>query len=286
LGDGHLGLRTVTSDSGSRWSRVLAAVGALFVVYFAVQLFWLGTASRALESPFFEGLLKVVVWVVPCVIVTMTTVSLHDAWRQLGLHGPVARGWMFGALATLPMALAAIVMEPRLPDLDDLVGNVLFGPFAEEVLFRGFLFGVLWRRAQWPWPVALVVSSIAFGLAHLRYLSVRLAVVAALNGYPGWGFDQLVAQLPAVVTVGGVFAVGGLLFGWVFYRWGTLWPAVGLHACMNLWWDVSRVGDRAVTRDVDLGSLAQGLAMLLALALTLRAGSSRTLLSEKLEARS
>jgi membrane protease YdiL (CAAX protease family) len=82
-----------------------------------------------------------------------------------------------------------------------------------------------------------------------------------------------------------IFAPGGYLFGWIYYRWGSLWPAIGLHGCMNLWWDVMRV-DRPTVFNLDLPSIAQGLSMLLALLLTLRASSSRTLLTQKLEARS
>lgn len=224
---------------------------ALFVVYLAVRLFWyaVGHVRPIGDSAFLEGLFKLLVWVGPCVVVTMiwALASLHDAWRQLGLHGPVARGFTFGLIATIPMALAAIVSGPRLPDLDDLVGSVLLGPFAEEVLFRGFLFTVLWRRARWPWPVALAISSIAFGLAHMTSFYVR-----------------------------GALALGGALFGWVYYRWGNLWPAIGLHACMNLWWDLSRGVDNRVMFELDAAGIAQALAMVLAVALTLRAGSPRT----------
>jgi membrane protease YdiL (CAAX protease family) len=282
-------MRSVKPEVRSNWAPFAAAGTSLFVVYLAVQLFWLGAAFRPVSYlPFLEGLFKVVVWVGPCLLVTMlwTRASLHDAWRALGLHGPVARGWTIGLLATLPMALAAVVSGPQLPDLDDLVGNVLLGPFAEEVLFRGFLFGVLWRRARWPWSLALVVSSIVFGLAHLRSLSLLIGVRAALFGHYEGAFRQLASQVPSMVTVGGAFALGGLLFCWIYYRSGTLWPAIGVHACMNFWWDVSRVGDRPLVREVDLVSLAQGLSVLLALVLTIKARSSRTLLSPKLEARS
>ena len=166
--------------------------------------------------------------------------SLHDAWRGLGLGGPVARGFGFGLVATIPMALATFVNRAYLPDLDDLVGTVLFGPFAEEVLFRGFLFAVLWRRARWPWPVALAVSSVAFGLAH------------------GDGLASAVLMMD------------GAIFAWIYYRWGSLWPAIGLHAWMNFWWDLSRGVDYRGRFEVDAAGISQILSMILALILTLR----------------
>ena len=234
----------------------------LLVVYLAVQLFWFGgeTIERIGESGFFEGLFKLAIWFLPCLILTMmlADVSLHDAWRRLGLHGPAGPGWMFGLAATLPMALATIVVGPRLPDFDDLVGGVLLGPLAEEVLFRGFLFTALLQDARWRWQTALAASSIAFGLAHLPDIN-----------------------LGAVLTSGVIFAAGGVLFGWVYYRWGSLWPAIGLHGFMNLWWELLRGDRRSAIVALDLPGIAQGLSMLLALILTLRA--ARPLFGSRLQ---
>jgi CAAX protease family protein len=229
---------------------------ALLIVYVAVQVFWLGVESGwpIGASGLFEGLFKLAIWFLPCLILTMILerASLHEAWRKLGLHGPPARGWRFGLIATLPMAIAAVVLGSRLPDVDDVIGNVLFGPLAEEVLFRGFLFTALIQQAKWRWPAALVASSVAFGLAHLPNLN-----------------------LGAILTSGPIFAVGGALFGWVFYRSGSLWPAIGLHGFMNLWWELLR-GDRpSAVVAPDLPGVAQGLSMLLAVVLTLYASRGR-----------
>lgn len=264
--------------------------GTLLVVYLAVRLFWFGTRHvwHFGDSGFLEGIFKLLIWFLPCVILTMIRqrASLHEAFRELGLRGPVGRGWIFGLAATIPMALTAVTVGPRLPDLDELVGSVLFGPVAEEVLFRGFLFAALLRWAKWSLPAALIVSSVAFGVAHLPNIEIDLIVrlAAVVTGVQGQ--DYLLARsLWGTLTSGAILAAGGLLFGWVYYRWGSLWPVIGLHGCMNLWWDVLR-GDRRAGLDFDLPGLAQGLSMLLALTLTLRASSSRTVVSEKLEARS
>ena len=172
---------------------LLLCGAALLIVYAAVRLFWFGAVARPVaDSAFFEGLLKVIVWVPPSLGVMMVwaRASLHEAWRQLGLHAPVAPGWVFGAIATLPMALAALLRGPWLPDLDDLVGTVLLGPFAEEVLFRGFLFTVLWRRVGWSWPVALTISAAAFGLAHVWRFDLWTPLAALAAGYPDHAYES------------------------------------------------------------------------------------------------
>jgi membrane protease YdiL (CAAX protease family) len=233
----------MTSRRALRFGPVRVSIVAALVAYLAVRGFWLGVENvRAIaESPFFEGFWKLLVWVGPCLIAAMALAraSLHEAWRDLGLGGPAARGFVFGLIATIPMALAALLNRPHLPNFDALVGTVLFGPFAEEVLFRGFLFTALWKHARWPWPAALAVSSVAFGFAHQ------------------YG--------PGAVTL----TLGGAALAWIYYKWGSLWPAIGLHAWMNFWWDISRGVDYRGRFVVDAAGITQIVSMLLAVAVTL-----------------
>ena len=61
---------------------------------------------------------------------------------ELGLRGNIAQGWWFGLLASLPM-LVGLAIASKLAihtSLRVVLVSVLFGPFAEEVLFRGYLF--------------------------------------------------------------------------------------------------------------------------------------------------
>ena len=81
--------------------------------------------------------------------------------------------------------------------------------FCEEILFRGF---VMWYVAAW-FPVAwmgtvaaVVISSAFFGFAHI---------------YLGW---------PNVLGT----AVGGVFFALVVLASGSLWPAMIIHAAVDL----------------------------------------------------
>jgi membrane protease YdiL (CAAX protease family) len=40
--------------------------------------------------------------------------------------------------------------------------------------------------------------------------------------------------------------LGGVVFAWLAYKWKSLWVAVALHICMNLWWDVFSVSGNAI----------------------------------------
>lgn len=82
------------------------------------------------------------------------------------------------------------------------VGVVGVAPIAEELFFRGLLFG--WVRARLAfWPAALVAGA-AFGLAHR---SLTLLVPLGLVGV-------------------------GLC--WLYERYQTLWPSVVAHATLNV----------------------------------------------------
>lgn len=76
----------------------------------------------------------------------------------------------------------------------------------EEVTFRLFLLSlVAWIVAKFhprsAFAIALIVSTLAFGAAHL----------------PAWSSVGTPALFAVVMLLNGV---GGVLFGWIFWRWG------------------------------------------------------------------
>jgi membrane protease YdiL (CAAX protease family) len=70
----------------------------------------------------------------------------------------------------------------------------------------------------------MVVSALVFGGAHVVNTNWSLAP----------------AGLQAAAAVVGTATLGGLLFAWVAYRWDSIWPAIGLHAGLNLAWDLTQ----------------------------------------------
>ena len=101
--------------------------------------------------------------------------------------------------AAVPPPIPASFLD-QMPVLTVLL-VVLVGPAAEEIFFRGFCFAGLVGR--WGFWGAAAGSSALFGLAHLD---------PALMG-------------PAFVS--------GLVFAWVYWRTGSLWPVVLAHVARN-----------------------------------------------------
>jgi len=95
--------------------------------------------------------------------------------------------------------------------LATLLFAAVLAPAYEELLFRRVLFGRLWEAGR---PLlGLVLSSSAFGLAHMA-------------GSGGTPLESVLLFL--------LYSAMGAVMGWVYWRTGTLWAAIGVHALHNL----------------------------------------------------
>ena len=101
--------------------------------------------------------------------------------------------------------------------------------FLEELLFRGALFGGL-RRA-WSMPAALLVSSLIYAILHFPH---RTEVLTEVTWYTGFlvlpqmlrGYVDLQHIMPGFLFL----TAAGMIFGLAYYRTGTLYASMGLHA--------------------------------------------------------
>lgn len=213
-----------------------SALIALTTVVVAFGVFRLAgeTGLSDLGVPWGEGALKVAIWAVPSLIVVAIVWRLTplEAIREIGLASNPLIGYAFGAIATLPMMAAWPVLGAARLTRSVVIGTVLLGPFAEEVLFRGLLFRQLYFRAGRPPFRAMIVSALAFGAAHLANVDIARAFTTT---------SALVDTLGLV----GMASLAGVLFAWVAYRWDSLWPAIGLHSGLNLSWELLGVDSPA-----------------------------------------
>jgi membrane protease YdiL (CAAX protease family) len=150
---------------------------------------------------------------------------MYGRGNHFAMRGRFGRGIAFGLVASSPMLVGlALTRSVHVADPLALVFLAALFPLAEEVVSRGFAFGLLWRREGWTWWIAAGVVAMVTGIAHVDKSQTAMDVL-------------------------GLFAVtglGGFVFSWLFARWQSLWFPFGLHMFMNLWWDTFSVSRTAL----------------------------------------
>lgn len=147
--------------------------------------------------------------------------------ESLGLSRSLIRGILFALLCTLPMFLGYAILFDFNSELslNTFLISVIAASFFEELYFRGFLFGQIYRYTGWGFLPSVLLGAVLFGLIHLSQ---------------GAGLGELT----------GIFLVtflGGILYAWVFVEWNyNLWVPIFLHLFMNLAWAVFSAGDNAL----------------------------------------
>jgi hypothetical protein len=153
--------------------------------------------------------------------------GIKNAVRELGMTAPAGRAVVFAVIVTLPMLIAfacGFHLNPKMTFLSVAVGCFI-APFAEEVIFRAYLFKQLYHRARLGFWLSALIPSVLFALGHAYQSSNPL-------------------ELAGILAVTGI---GSIISCWLFMRWQyNLWIIVSLHAAMNLWWEVFAVDDTAL----------------------------------------
>lgn len=123
-------------------------------------------------------------------------------------------GWLMWLAVSAPWAIlmqrAGTQMQPNMLRafglgwrgyVVALVCGAIIAPLAEEIFFRGFLFGGL--RKYYSFGVAAAVSAAVFGIVHF---------------------------MPAAIVP---LAAYGLVFAWLRERTGSIWPGTIMHMLVN-----------------------------------------------------
>ena len=118
---------------------------------------------------------RVLVWklvqVALCIISVMVVHRLRAARAvaELGLDHPPQSCLRFALLATAPMLFVYAIMTRFTVHLSivALLRTALVSPISEEVLYRGYLFDQLRRRAGLPMWLAVAASAAPFAWGHL-----------------------------------------------------------------------------------------------------------------------
>ena len=173
------------------------------------------------------------------------------SWREVGLVGPHGQwkkllgGLLLGFVSLAIVAGLALICGSRVfirtetaheavAVLFKAIGAAVTVAVIEEILFRGGVFGGL--RKFFYWPLALIISSMVYALAHfLRRADFSgsvhwhsgLEVLPRMLG----GFVDFHALVPDFFNL----TLVGILLALAYQRTGTLYFSIGLHASWVFW---------------------------------------------------
>lgn len=165
--------------------------------------------------------------------------NILECW---GLRRNFLKGWAVGLLCCIPMLVCNLIAGHVEFGWDKLFLGAVFAGLFEELIYRGFLFGVLHRYCGWRFIWAALPAAVLFTLGHF-YQS-----------------HDFVSGLQVFC----VTALGSLFFSWLYMVWdNNLWVPISFHIMMNGIWVLIPIADATPS----VGSITANIGRLLTVAL-------------------
>lgn len=212
-----------------KWFNALIVLVCFGVYYALFEQF--GPIKYKLDSVTGIGLLSYILTYfligLPIFAGTFLTDKTKFIFCSLGLCENPLRALGIACLFVLPMFVGGAILFDYKPidDYQSAIAKTIVAGFFEELYFRGFLFGLLFRRTRSGFVPSVVLAALVFGIGHLWQGN-------------GW-LDAL--------GVFGITFMGGILFSWLFAEWKfNLWIPIFLHTLMNFAWGIFDMDDNAL----------------------------------------
>ena len=232
-----------------RNNRVVRIVFIIIAIA-VVELAWWNASTLYkplhLESASLRLVMRYIICGIPMLGFLFCLHKKSDILGSLGLNGNILKGLGFAALCCAPMLIGMPIIGSFNSNLtfDWFLRMVIIAAVFEEIVYRGFMFGQLFRYGKIGFIWAILLPAIFFGIGHL---------------YQG---DTLTESLMAF----GVTALGALYFSWVYVECNyNLWVSIGLHIFMNFSWIVFPVEGN----DTSVGILLPNILRLTSIVLTI-----------------
>ena len=176
----------------------------------------------------------------------VTWLITRRSFGFLGFGGNPVTGIVFGLVATAPLwaPLMALSHVATGTNVTEMVLGASYFPLSEEIFFRAFAFGVLYRVAGLPFWAAAGLTAVPFAAGHL---------------YQAHDVGSAIGTIA-------ITGLGAFIFSWLYAAWNwNLWVPFAFHALMNLFWSLFDVGDGAFAgwapTAMELGCVALAIAL-------------------------
>lgn len=164
------------------------------------------------------------VTLVPLIVTLKILFPKRNISDLFSLDKPIFKGFTLALISTLPMLIGYVIHFKIISKInfETLFINTLSSAFFEEIIFRAFLIGILYRFTRLGFLSSALLGSLLFAQVHL-YQSQNLIELT---------------EIFAITFLGSVF------FAWAYFESEyNLWTAIFLHFFMNLYWEIFNVSE-------------------------------------------
>ena len=219
-----------------------------------IILFWrnIGIVTALFDIPgnsIFGLSIKALFLTLATLILTIVVIKPKELFSFLGLSGNILKGFGLALLCVLPL----YIIFPFFGDINKeltfhvLYDNCILTGFKEELVFRAFMFGLLFRYVKTGFFWSVILPALYFGSVHLYQGHDVLSALAAF----------------------GVTFIGALYFSWIYAEWNfNIWIPAGLHILMNGAWFIFTMEGTEVAAGGLISNIARIMSIVLAIALT------------------
>ncbi len=181
---------------------------------------------------------------------TAVVVKPKHVFSLLGLDKNILKGFGIAFLCVIPLFIGFLIFGSFNTDItfSVILKKCILAGFKEEVIFRAFMFGLLFRYAKTGFIWAVILPALYFGMAHL---------------YQG---HDIISALAAF----GITFLGAIYFSWMYVEWNfNLWLPIGLHTLMNASWVLFYMEGTEVAAGGLLSNIIRLTSILLAIIITI-----------------
>lgn len=239
--------------------KTLILVALSFAAYYILFLYF-KPIKLALDTITRQGLVSYLLTYlfigIPIFIGTFLINKRTQIFKSLGISASILTAIWTSVLFTSPMFIGGLTFFKfnNSIDMENLMAATLVAGFVEELFFRGFLFGQLFRKTKFGFLTSIVFGALIFALGHM---------------YQSENFNELI----------GIFMItffGAIFFAWLYVEWNyNLWVPILTHSLMNLSWHLFEI-DNSALGDIK-ANIFRGLTILTAIIFTIKYKKNRNL---------
>jgi CAAX amino terminal protease family. len=215
----------------NRTLRIVLITFVSFAIYLSLDSLYFHPLRNWLDQSINQrGVSHIISYIISGIPIFIGLLMIHrnrNICTSLGLNRSLIKGLVFSLICTIPMFVGfALFLEFNSSiTLNVILINVISAAFFEELYFRGFLFGQVFRWTRLGFVISILLGAVLFGMLHL-------------------------SQGDAIGEWIGIFLItfmGAILFAWLYTEWNyNLWVPIFLHLLMNLSFELYSAGGNAL----------------------------------------